>query len=396
MRAARPAKTASLPTPAARAEAIGPVLAAAAAGHVKARELAPHVLDALHEARLFRLLLPRPFGGEEITPPEFFHAMRALARFDASTAWCVCQGNGCAMAAAYVEPAVAREIWGRSQRAVMSWGPPASSRADMVEGGYRASGKWTFASGCRHSSWIGLHCPVFDPSGQPVRLPGAAAWRTLFVPREQVRFLDVWDVVGLCGTGSDSFEADSVIVPTTHAPCRDEAEERHYEAPLYLFPAMLLFAIGFSGVALGIARGMLDDFLTFAKEKSPRGVKSPIRDNALVQHEVAEAEARLRAADLLVEVTAERAWGEVVRDSRLTAGQRMDIRLATTHAIHEAKRVADAVYDAAGSSAIFNNGAFARRFRDIHTVTQQLQGRRAHLQTVGAFLLGLPADTTFA
>ena len=104
----------------ARARELGPLIAAAADRAEHDRRLPPELLDALHEAGLFRLLLPRPFDGAELGPPDFFRTIEAVAEVDASTAWCLCQANGCAMSAAYLDAPVAEAIWGDDPRAV--WG----------------------------------------------------------------------------------------------------------------------------------------------------------------------------------------------------------------------------------------------------------------------------------
>jgi alkylation response protein AidB-like acyl-CoA dehydrogenase len=115
----------------------------------------------------------------------------------------------------------------------------------------------------------------------------------------------------------------------------------------------------------------------------------------VIQSEVAQAEARLRSARMFLMGSLDEIWREVGRSGTLTLDQRMTIRLAATYAIHQAREVADTAYAAAGSSAIFTAGAFERRFRDIHAVTQQLQGRQSHFETVGQFLLGLEPDLQF-
>jgi alkylation response protein AidB-like acyl-CoA dehydrogenase len=146
---------------------------------------------------------------------------------------------------------------------------------------------------------------------------------------------------------------------------------------------------------MGLARTMLDAFVELARDKTPRGGRRTLRDNHVVQSQVAQAEARLRSARMFLVGSLDEIWRAVGRSGTLTLDQRMTIRLAATYAIHLAKEVADIAYQAAGSSAIFTAGPFERRFRDIHAVTQQLQGRQAHFETVGQFLLGLDPDTQF-
>src|SRR5262245_9283399 len=112
----------------ARARALAPVLEACAAEAEEQRRLPARLVDALHAAGRYRLLLPRALDGAEVDPLTFARVMEAVARVDASTAWCLCQASGCSMSAAYLAPAVAREIFG-APRAVLAWGPGPGARA---------------------------------------------------------------------------------------------------------------------------------------------------------------------------------------------------------------------------------------------------------------------------
>jgi alkylation response protein AidB-like acyl-CoA dehydrogenase len=168
------------------------------------------------------------------------------------------------------------------------------------------------------------------------------------------------------------------------------------DGSLYRFPLNCMYATGFSAVALGIARSMLDATIALAMEKKPRLAKTSLLENHHVQFQIGEAEARLHSARGYVEATVQRVFDEVKASGTLTIPQRIDIRMATTFAIHEAKAVADAAWEIAGANAIFASGPFERRLRDLHTMLQQVQGRKSHLQDVGAFLLGLPPNLTFA
>src|SRR5215212_4297845 len=96
----------------ARARALIPLLREAAPRIEAGYQLTPEVLDAMHDAGMFRLLIPRAYGGFELRPIEYVQCLEAIAQGDASTAWCMNQGSGCSMASAYVAPAVAREVWG--------------------------------------------------------------------------------------------------------------------------------------------------------------------------------------------------------------------------------------------------------------------------------------------
>ncbi len=358
------------------------------------REIAPEVLSALHEVRLFRMLLPRSCGGWEVDPATFMQAVEELAKADASTSWCVAQASGCSMSAAYLAPAVAWEIFGDA-RAVMAWGPSGSKATALaVEGGYRASGSWSFASGIKHASWLGCHCALLEPDGSPrVTADGRPAERTMLIRKEHAEVTDIWRVVGLKGTGSDRYAIENLFVPAEHTFLRESAAERRATGPLYRITTFHLYGIGFAGIALGIARAALNSFIEVAVAKVPMGRTSLLRDNAVVQSQVALAEAKLQSARSFMLQTLHAIWEAVTRGDDLALSQRAALKLAGTYAAHQAKDVVDAVYHAAGATAIFDSNPFERRFRDIHTLIQQVQSQFVNFEMVGQVLLGLPSPS---
>jgi alkylation response protein AidB-like acyl-CoA dehydrogenase len=155
------------------------------------------------------------------------------------------------------------------------------------------------------------------------------------------------------------------------------------------------YQVGFAGVACGIARSALDSFVELAKGKVVRGGKSPLRDNAVVQSGLAQAEVNLRAARGFVLQSMAEVWKHLCAGAMITVEQRITVRMAATNAIHKAREAVDFAYQAAGATAIFDSHPLERRFRDIHTVTQQLQGRLSHFETVGAWMLGVETDLTW-
>jgi len=380
----------------ARAEAIQSAVAAASDQIEKGRRLPPALLDVLHEAQLFRLLLPKSSNGIETDPVTFFHVIETIAQADASTAWCLSQAGGCAMSAAYLDLPVARSIFGDDPRAVLAWGPGPRVKAVECEGGYRVSGVWAFASGGRHATWLGAHCPIFKADGSP-RLEdnGQQTERTMLVRSKDVEWTDIWNTVGLRGTASDQFALKDFFVRADHSITREFERECRENGPLYRMGNGTCYQVGFAGVACGIARGALDCFLDLAKNKIPRGGKSPIKDNAVVQSDLAQAEVNLRAARGFVLQSMAEIWKHLCAGSMITVAQRITVRMAATNAIHKAREAVDFAYNAAGATAIFDNHPLERRFRDIHTVTQQLQGRLSHFETVGAWMLGAEADLTW-
>lgn len=379
-----------------RVRALAPRIAAAAAEIEHEQRLPERLVADFRAAGLFSLLIPRPFNGAEIDPPTFAAILEAIAAIDASTAWCLGQNNVCASVAAFLPTEAAQEIFGGEPQAILAWGAGYGGKAVSVEGGYRVSGKWSFTSGGHHATWLGAHCVVSEADGRERRGPeGKPVTRTMLFPATETSLQEIWHVIGLRGTGSDAYAVENLFVPEAHSLARDEPAERRYSGPLYHYSSNSLFASGFAGVALGIARAMLDALIALAKEKTSRGLSNPMRLSPVSQDEIAEAEARLRAARMYLMGTVSEVWQEVLRADGITLEQRIAIRLAATHVIREATKIADFAYSWAGATAIFETSPFERRFRDIHAVAQQLQGRASNLETAGQFLLGVEPDTTF-
>jgi alkylation response protein AidB-like acyl-CoA dehydrogenase len=380
----------------ARAEAVRSAVAAASDEIESTRRLPPDLLDRLHGAGLFRLLLPRSAKGIETDPLTFFHAIETIARADGSTAWCLSQAGGCATAAAYLDLPVAHAIFGGDPRAVLAWGPGPKVRAIECEGGYKVTGVWSFASGGRHATWLGAHCPIYQADGSPkLDSNGKQQERTMLVRTEDVAWTDIWNTVGLRGTASDQFALNDFFVRSDHSITRQFDQECRESGPLYRMGSGTCYQVGFAAVACGIARGALDHFIDLARNKVARGFKSPLRDNAVVQSNLAQAEVHLRAARGFVLQSMADVWKDLSAGATITVEQRVIVRMAATHAIHKAREAVDFAYNAAGTTAIFENHPLERRFRDIHTVTQQLQGRLSHFETVGAWMMGADADLTF-
>lgn len=381
-----PARTTGAADIVERARGLAPAIAAAAPRIDAARELPADLLDALHAAGLFRLLLPRALGGEELHPATLFAVMEVVAAADASVAWCLAQASGCSMAAAYLAPEAAKRVFD-DPRAVLAWGP-GRGEAIPVEGGWRVTGVWNFASGGRHATWFGGRC----------RVAGQARERTLLFPRAEVTLTDVWDVIGLRGTGSDRYAVTDLFVPAAHGFAPDYTLVPEADTPrfaggtLYRLPAQSVYGCGFAGIALGIARGAMDAFDRLAREKSPRGGAPTLREDGVAQFDYGRAATRIAAARAYVLESAHRLWDDVARDGAFTLDHRMTIRMAVTHAIHEAKDATGAVYHHAGTTSVFASQPFERRLRDANTVTQQLQGRLAFFQLIGQHLLGLEPD----
>jgi alkylation response protein AidB-like acyl-CoA dehydrogenase len=317
--------------------------------------------------------------------------IEAVARHDASTAWCIGQTNISALTSAYLEPSVARDIFG-PHTGILAWGP-GPGEARVVPGGFRVSGKFDFASGSRIASWLGAHVPVIEAdvsrregsAGRPVTY-------TMFFPKSSATIRDTWQVMGLRGTGSDSYDVENLFVPESHSLARDPAVKPRVAGKLYVFTPSMLYASSFAGIALGIARSVMESFVADVKDTTPRGANRMRGDSHTMQALVGQNEARLRSARSFLLESVSDTWEAVQKTDTVTQGQLVAIRMASTWAIQSAREAVAQLYAAAGALAIFNNRPFERRFRDMHTVTQQIQGHPAHFETVGQILLGRAPD----
>ncbi|MDA1097643.1 MAG: acyl-CoA dehydrogenase family protein [Proteobacteria bacterium] len=382
-----------------RARKLADAVTAAAAEIERTRRIPEPLLTQVHDARLFRMLLPDDLGGDEIHPCDYLLTMEELARHDASVAWNIFVGNSAALIAPFLELETAQQIFS-DPRTVVSWGPPHGGTADAVEGGYRVSGTWEFASGCRQANWMGVHCRVREADGS-LRLnhAGRPTLRTLLFAIDQAELHDTWDTIGLRGTASDSYSVNDLFVAEEYSGTRDDQALRRKSGPLYAFPQQGLYAVGVAGVALGLARAMLTAFADLAAEKTPRG-RPRLADTTTVQSDFAKAEATLGAArayllEALAEVYASASKMGIEATEPIDIPARARVRLAATHLIHGAIEVADWVYKEAGVSAIFPGTPFERRFRDMHTLSQQIQSRGAHYEAAGQVLLGNPPEVYF-
>lgn len=374
--------------PVARARALGPDLDAAGGEIERTKRIPKSLLAKIHEARLARLLLPKVHGGEEVDPCTYLHALEAVSRHDASVGWNLFVANSSALITPFLEPETARTIYAEPD-AWMSWGPPDGQKARAVDGGYIVNGTWGFSSGCRQANWMGAHCMVEEKDGSTrLNAAGRPSVTSFLFPVEQVTLHDTWDTIGLRGTASDSYTVDNLFVPEAFTGTREEPESRNVSGPLYWFTQQGLYAVGVAAVALGTASGMLSAFVDLAKDKTPRGL-ARLADRDATRALVARSEARLGSArSYLVDVLS--GYYAAAEDTgAMGIEERARVRLATTNAIIGAIDVADRIHKAAGVSAIFvGKSPFERRWRDIHTLSQQIQARDAHFEAVGGILLG--------
>ena len=361
--------------PVGRARALGPALAAAADEIERVQEIPEPLLSQLHEARLFRMLLPRSVGGDQVEPWIYLRAIEELARFDGSVGWNVFVGNSAALIAPYIPIEGARAIFGHP-RGLIAWGPPNQHRAVAAPGGYRVTGEWHFASGSRQANWIGAHCHVVEPDGS-LRLNrfGRPTVRTLLMPKEKSTPIRDWNTLGMRGTASEGYSIEDVFVPEEFSGTREDPTLRRDRGPLYAFTTQNLYAVGVAGVALGIARAMHEAFMALTLDKTPRYM-ARLADNPAVQAAVARHEAALGSEDRLSALSF-----AVAMNNLKTGSSQMAVQV-----INHALLIC-------GLSGYRNDTPFSlgRHLRDAHSAALMVNNDRI-LANTGNLLMALRED----
>jgi alkylation response protein AidB-like acyl-CoA dehydrogenase len=375
-----------------RARALQPLIAREADDTERARRLTPAVTAALVENGLYRALLPQGLGGAEVPLDAFMQMQEEVAKADASTAWCLGQCSVCAMVAAYLDADAANEIF-NTPPGILAWGAIAHE-VRAVPGGYMASARWDFASGVRQASWLGAHVRIVEADGTPrKKKDGSPEIRTILFPVTSATIHDVWDVIGLKGTGTDSYSVENLFIPEKFAALRDDPTARREKGPLYELTTHAVFSMGFAATALGVARATLDAAIELARTKQPQGL-SAMRENNAVQGLVGRMEASLRAARAYLFATAAEVWRDLERGDSVTEAHRIAMRIAATWTIHQSASIVDTAYHMAGATAVFARNPFERRFRDMHAIAQQLQARDTHYEDAGKAILTANLNTS--
>jgi alkylation response protein AidB-like acyl-CoA dehydrogenase len=356
------------------------------------RELPKPVFHALADAGFYLMCVPRAVGGLEVDFPTYVQVLEELGKADASTAWTVSQGANWGTYSARLSRKVAREIWIDTPRSVVSNTPGASAKAVAVPGGFRVTGRQPFSTGCMHASWMAAHAQVIE-NGEVRLRNGKPEVRYCLVPRAQVEIIDAWHTKGMRGTGTNSFEVKDVFVP-------EERTVFPYGAPVvspgprYKIPLTLGFGAGDGMVALGLARNCIDAFFEIAGTKAPRNMHGLLRDQPISQFAVGEAEAHLRTGRAYLMQAVRQIWDEATSTDApmVSLESRTNLRLAATHAIHQAAKVVQSLYQLSGATVVFDGNLIQRLLADMNVITQHSQARLAHIEIVGKHTLGLEID----
>lgn len=376
----------------AAAHALVPEIRAVADTIEQDRRLPPALVRALAEAGLFRMLVPKALGGLETDLFTMLRVIEAVANADGSVGWCVMIGAQLGILGAFLPPEGADDVFAHDPLVINAGAAAATGRAVPVAGGYRVSGRWAFASGCQHATWLHGGCVVMEGDAPRRTEGGSPEVRLVVFPAAEVEILDTWHTTGLRGTGSHDITVTDLFVPATRSFAWPPAQPR-YPGPLYRL--LIVPLISQAVLPLAIARSALAMFVELAAGKTALGTTGKLHEQAVVQAELGKAEALLGSGGAYLYEQAGGLWHTLVAGDEPSLEQRGRLRLAMTQAVTSAVQVVDQLYSLGGSTAIYTRSPLERHFRDIHTAAAHWTVAPRLYEAGGRIILGLPPGPAF-
>ena len=375
-------------------EELGPLIRRYADESEQERRLAAPIEVGVKAAKLLRTWVPRALGGHEASPRNGMDMLEAVARIDGATAWNLFIWLAFSPFVSFLPDDGIAEVFAEGPDVVGAGGLYPPGAAVVVEGGYRVSGRWPFASGSAHAAWLTGGCHVMEAGRPRLTSAGLPELRTFFMPAAGTETLDTWHVTGLRGTGSNDIRADDLFVPErrSFAFGPETVRGSAFGGALYRFPLYGLIGTPVAVVALGIAEHAIDAFTDLAETKTALSGGSPLREGPASQEDIGKARAAVRSSRAWLYEVVEGAWERTLQGDDPSLQERAELVLASTNATRSAAYAVDLMQSAGGSSAIFEASPIERCFRDVHAVTQHYATSRRNFAGVGRVLLGLPPD----
>ena len=354
------------------------------------RYLPRDIADSMVEVKAFKLCVPRDIGGVQGTALELVTAIEEMSQADSAAGWCLMISASSGVTAAYLPQQSAKEIHG-DPRTVTGGVFAPRGKAVKDGNGYVVTGTWQWASGSSHCQWMKGGCIVYEDGKPRMLREGVPDVRTMYFPQEAIRLHDNWYASGLCGTGSCDMTVENLRVPEGHTLSMI-SDKPWCDGPLYRFPLFGLLAIGCGAVALGVARGAIEDIRELAGAKTPTLSRRTLAERAQTQADVAKAEAQVASARAWLHEEIGKNWEAAARGDAIPLERRSALRLASTHAVDASVRAVDACYTLGGGTSVYRASSLQRRFRDVHVITQHMMVAAPTYELAGRILLGLPVD----
>lgn len=375
-----------------RVRALAPAIAKRAEEIEQARRMPLDIVDDLVAAGCFRMFVPREYGGDEVTLSEGLRVIEELSRADAATGWTVMIGSTTPPIFGFLPKPTFAEMYAHGPDVIGGGTLAPKGTAVAVDGGYQVTGQWPFASGCEHSRWIVVQCVLLADGAPRLMANGMPEMRVMLFPTTDVEIVDTWHVAGLKGTGSHDIRLDGAFC----------SEERSFglfgttpsiDGGIFRVPIIAQLGLFVSAVAVGIARGAIEDIAALAAGgKTPAFSPRRIAANPVFQDRLGEADATLRAARALLYSVSDDAWDKAVAGDEFPLLYRARMRSTAPQVATMCTAAVDTAYGLAGGSAPYETSPLQRRLRDMHTVTQHAGVGRDFFAVTGALLAGEDVD----
>ena len=372
----------------ARARRAAEIIAPLASRIESERRLPAEAVRALAEAGLFKMVVPRRFGGAEANLPTLLTALEEIARADGAAGWCAMIGATSGLMSLYLDDETAREIYAADDAATCGVTAPLGVATPTVDG-YRVSGRWPFASGCEFSRHRMGAAVVVGAAPMPNGMPTI---RCMIFDAADTTVIDTWKTSGLRGTGSHDLQVEDVFVPQRRSFSLFDVASRRDVGPGIPFFGTLASSV--AAVAIGIARGASDAFMALATKKQSLGARRTIAHREIVQLDVARMEAKIRGAHALLLDAVGEAEREAASGDGASLRTRAALRAAASYATFEAASAVDLAYHAGGATSVYTDSPLQRHFRDVHVATQHVMVAPSAAVLAGRVLLGVDTDTS--
>ena len=369
-------------------EKLAPIICEHADRAEREAQMPREVIDAFHDAGLFRTLLPRQMGGGELTIPELLRLCEEVSRIDASAGWNLAICSGSPLFGHNLSRAAFEKIYGDPRGMSAGSLNPATTRVVATEGGWRFSGKATYASASAHATYL-MAAGMVLRDGAPQIVDGFPVMRGGLFPIKEAKILNTWATAGMRGTGSNDCVFEDVFVADEFTFDWLNAKSPWQRGPFENIPLQLQFVGGLVSVVLGTTRHAIDTLSEIAQAKVPAATRATLRERPIAQIQFAQAEGLLQAARAYFYSCNDEIWRKGEAGESFSIQDRAHARLAVVTAAKLAVQAVDLVADAAGMNSAQTSCPIERCWRDVHTATQHVLMNTSRFEVVGRVLLGL-------